>query len=296
MTTLEIEAFFEIMKSGSISAAAKNLYVTQPALSRRLRTLEEELGYELFERKKGLRQIQLTKKGEAFIPIAKKWIAVFKEAKKVNEIDNRKLLNIGSIGSVSSYILPHVFKNFFIQNTQTRICFHNYHSFESYKYIDEGLIDIAFISDDIFYKNVETIPAFQEPMVLITNIKSHYPEKVSPQMLDPLKEIRLPWNPEYDTWHDYWFQSTSEYSVSLDQMNLLEYFLSLDNLWAIVPASVAYRISHLDYVKVYELENAPPQRIIYYLVKSNHHSQVIKDFLNILDKELTLIPQVISYL
>lgn len=52
MTELEIEAFLAIVKSGSISAAAQELYVTQPALSRRIGALEQELGYCLMNRKK----------------------------------------------------------------------------------------------------------------------------------------------------------------------------------------------------------------------------------------------------
>ena len=63
MTHLEIEAFFEILKAGSISCAAQNLYVTQPALSRRIKVLEAELGYPLFERNRGKRNIVLTKQG-----------------------------------------------------------------------------------------------------------------------------------------------------------------------------------------------------------------------------------------
>ena len=44
MTELEIEAFLAIVRTGSISAAAQKLYVTQPALSRRIHALEQELG------------------------------------------------------------------------------------------------------------------------------------------------------------------------------------------------------------------------------------------------------------
>ena len=44
MTEREIEAFLTIVRTGSISAAAEVLYVTQPALSRRIRALEQELG------------------------------------------------------------------------------------------------------------------------------------------------------------------------------------------------------------------------------------------------------------
>ena len=55
MTFLEIEAFLKITETGSFSAAAEALYVTQPALWRRIRAMEEELGYPLFVRGKGLR-------------------------------------------------------------------------------------------------------------------------------------------------------------------------------------------------------------------------------------------------
>ena len=65
MTFLEIEAFLNIVQHGSFSAAAEKLYVTQPALGRRIRALEEELGYTLFVRNKGVRHVELTKQGQA---------------------------------------------------------------------------------------------------------------------------------------------------------------------------------------------------------------------------------------
>lgn len=67
MTNLEIEAFLAVVRLGSITAAAQAIFITQPALSRRLQTLEEELGYPLFRRGKGQRNIQLTEEGKAFV-------------------------------------------------------------------------------------------------------------------------------------------------------------------------------------------------------------------------------------
>lgn len=112
MTHLEIEAFFEILKAGSISCAAQNLYVTQPALSRRIKVLEAELGYPLFERNRGKRNIVLTKQGEAFIAVARKWLGVWQEAQEIKRINSPRILNLSSVGSVSSYILPDVFEQF----------------------------------------------------------------------------------------------------------------------------------------------------------------------------------------
>lgn len=46
----QVEAFRAIMVTGSVSAAAEHMHVTQPAVSRLLRDLEAELGFALFER------------------------------------------------------------------------------------------------------------------------------------------------------------------------------------------------------------------------------------------------------
>lgn len=295
MTHLEIEAFFEILKAGSISCAAQNLYVTQPALSRRIKTLEAELGYPLFERNKGRRNITLTKQGEAFIAVAHKWLGVWQEAQEIKRINSSGILNLSSVGSVSSYILPDIFEQFSQQNPQVSLCFHNYHSYEAYQYIDNGLIDIAFISDDMFYRNVETIPAFLEPMVLVANNSCNYPDSVTPVMLKTNQEIRLPWNPEYDAWHDYWFHSRPEFKVSLDQMDLLEHALLWNDTWAVVPASVADKVVS-SHVSLHCLSPAPPDRIIYYLKRSGRQTETAALFLNLLHKKLETIPQVISYL
>lgn len=45
-----VEAFREVMRSGSISAAAENLEISQPAVSRLIRDLEAEIGFALFTR------------------------------------------------------------------------------------------------------------------------------------------------------------------------------------------------------------------------------------------------------
>ena len=87
MTSSEIKAFFEIIKSGSISAAADNLFVTQPALTRRIQTLESELGYSLFQRNKGQKSIQLTEKGKAFISIAHQMEDLWQEALDIKEME-----------------------------------------------------------------------------------------------------------------------------------------------------------------------------------------------------------------
>ena len=54
MTDQQIQCFLAVVRTGSISGAAQTLYVTQPAASRCVRTLEEELGYPLFRDRKSV--------------------------------------------------------------------------------------------------------------------------------------------------------------------------------------------------------------------------------------------------
>ena len=63
MNFLSLEYFLTIVKSGSISAAAKELYVSQQTLSEHLIKLERELEVSLIKR---TRPVQLTPEGKIF--------------------------------------------------------------------------------------------------------------------------------------------------------------------------------------------------------------------------------------
>lgn len=152
----------------------------------------------------------------------------------------KKPFLLASIGSVSTYLLPSILQTFLKQNDYIKLCFHIYHSFEVYKYVEEKQIDLAIVSHQMYYKNIQTLPLFCEEMVLVS--KKQYTNPVHPSELDVSHEIRIHWSPEYDIWHDYWFQSSTDYAVNLDEMSLLEYFLSLENTWAIVPISIAKKL------------------------------------------------------
>jgi DNA-binding transcriptional LysR family regulator len=55
MTIVQLQQLLEIYKTGSVTQAAKNLFITQPSLSLTLKSLEEEIGYPIFLRtRKGL--------------------------------------------------------------------------------------------------------------------------------------------------------------------------------------------------------------------------------------------------
>lgn len=296
MTQQEIEVFLAVVKMGSVSAAAQALYITQPAVSRHIRALEQELGCSLLERGRGRRQVELTPQGRDFIEVAKKWTLLWQETQEITRRDRQHLLNVSSVGSVSSYLLPEVLHRFLDQEPNRALAFHNYHSQESYTYVDEGLVDLAIISDDMYHPHVETIPAFREPMVLLTRSGSTLPDRVHPSQLDPARELRCPWNPEYDLWHTFWFSSSVSAQAQLDQMSMLESFFRWTDSWAITPLSVASAIQDRCAVSIHRMEDGPPDRIIYYLLGQRRKPELTAAFLKCMDEELRQYPEIESFL
>lgn len=284
MTELEIEAFLTIVRTGSISSAAQALYVTQPALSRRIHALEQELGYGLMVRRKGVRNIELTREGKAFISLAEKWKTVWSESRELGNMERSRTFHIASVGSVSTYLLPRVLERFMEQNRDCPLHFHHCHSLESYGYVENGEMDLALVSDDMFSREVLTMPAFRGRMVLLSS--QEFAEDPGPLDLDPEKEIRLLWNPEYDMWHDYWYGPGVRPRVILDQMPLMEYFLKEKDCWVIAPEYIACLLNAKGQFRLYGMKDGPPDTVIHYLVKKGMRAPYADAFLEVMRQEL----------
>ncbi len=297
MTELEIDAFLNIVKYNSITKAAEILYISQPALSRRIKTLENELQYKLFTRKKGVRNIELTPQGEAFILIAEKWKELWLETKNISPIPKNTMFHIGAIDSINTYILPKVYKSFIEQNNHIHLVMHNLHSQDLYTNVENKIVNLGFISDDRYNKNIKTIPIFSEKMCFISNKKNNYPKTVHPSNLNCKLEIKLPWNPEFDKWHNYWFGTTSKFLIIADKISILDDFLQIKNSWAIVPLSIGnWLVENNSDLKISQIEDPPPERIYYYIQHINYKSEYVDKFLNILQKHLETIPGIVVLL
>jgi DNA-binding transcriptional LysR family regulator len=73
-TFRQVQVFLEVCSDGNFSGAAGRLDVSQPAISNVIRSLESQLGVELFERRRGASCV-LTREGMAFRDCAQQFVA-----------------------------------------------------------------------------------------------------------------------------------------------------------------------------------------------------------------------------
>jgi DNA-binding transcriptional LysR family regulator len=105
----QLRAFLAIVRCGSLGLAAESLHITQPALSRVVRRLEDQLGVPLFERR--TTGMELTPFGQALLPHAT--VLSEEAAVAIEQINSLRglghgTLRVGAIGSVAVAVLPAV--------------------------------------------------------------------------------------------------------------------------------------------------------------------------------------------
>lgn len=109
------------------------------------------------------------------------------------------------------------------------------------------------------------MPSFREKFCLVTYSQENRGEVTPkhPTELDPHKEIFHTYSMEYQQWHDYWWGTSPKASVTVNEANLLEYFLSQEGEWAILPLSVAKVLQARHPLQISPIQDPPPDRTCY---------------------------------
>lgn len=113
----QLEQLVTIAQAGTISKAAEILLISQPALTRSIQRLEEELGVQLFNRKKN--KVTLNDNGQLAVQYAKKILNEANQmAKHIQDYDKSKhTISIGSLAPAPIWALTTIFKKIYPEMT-----------------------------------------------------------------------------------------------------------------------------------------------------------------------------------
>ncbi|MBW9212877.1 MULTISPECIES: LysR family transcriptional regulator [Terrabacteria group] len=177
MEIKQLEYFRSVVESGTISAAARKLNLSQPPLSFQMKKLEEELGLLLFER--GRKEIHLTEAGRLLYQksgdLLRRLEALEFEVKATGQ---HPILRIGATPTTISLLIP-MLKKFQKEHPHIHYELWDENSYRLNSLLKEEMIDVALLRSPVFLETLESRLVQKENMVAVFHKQSYLLEKAS---------------------------------------------------------------------------------------------------------------------
>jgi len=156
-----LQAFIAVAESGSFSRAGERIFLTQPAISKRIAALEQDIGARLFDRVG--RKIHLTPAGEALLLRTRAVLSELEDIKR--DITNLSGTIAGELSVATSHHiglhrLPGPLKRFHETYTQVRLNLHFMDSEKACTAVAKGDLELA----------VVTLPPSADPPLRVEKI------------------------------------------------------------------------------------------------------------------------------
>lgn len=288
MNIQNIQTFLCVANHQSLSVAASMLFISQPTVSSRLQQLEEELGTTLIVRKKGVRTVELTPQGVAFIPLAERWMALDAETERFARQQYLLPLTIACPDSLNNYLFPPLYKRLRAPELNLALRIRTQQSPEIFKLVENREAEVGFAFYLSRSNNVRCTPILSEPMVLLCGKNGEWPDgPISPRDLDPRYELYLPWSQDIQIWHDSWWSPSVQPYVQVDNLSLLTIYMEDPKTWAFCPVSAAKAfLREGQPVSIHPLTEGPPNRVCYLLTERAPHSAAAAKAVSVFQEEL----------
>ena len=197
-TNLELyKVFYYVAKNKSITGAANELMVSQPAVSKSIKVLERDLDTILFNREKG--GVSLTNAGELLFNKIKKSMDLIVSAEEdITSLNNMEsgTINIGAGNTIMQrYLMPYI-RKFHELYPNINVIVHTVVTPELIKRAQVGLVDIVFthLPNDI-PSNFTITKIKKLHDILVVNGDSEYKDKtITKKDLSTLPLVLLPFN------------------------------------------------------------------------------------------------------
>ncbi len=169
-----LTAFIAVAELKSFSMAADQLYLTQPAISKRIKGLEEQLSSPLFDRHN--RSLSLTNTGHSLLPKAREIVQLVSDTqlsmKNLNhQVEGR--LKLGTSHHIGLHRLPPYLKSFVSQFPQAELNLSFMNSESAYQAIAQRQVELALTTletttlDNQLPEGIISEPLWQDSMIFV---------------------------------------------------------------------------------------------------------------------------------
>ena len=175
--------FLKIAELENITQASRELNVAQPHLTRQIKTLEEELGVELFIRDK--KRLHITEEGKFLKQQAEQiFKLVNKTEQQIQEMQSEieGTLFIGAIESVAVSLLPQLISEFKEKYPDVKYEIWSANSKDVAERIEKGVSDLAIVREPFDQDKFEHIRLYKEKWAVFFSRNNIFSQKSSSQI------------------------------------------------------------------------------------------------------------------
>jgi DNA-binding transcriptional LysR family regulator len=164
-----LKTFLTVSKFDSISQASRELFLTQSSVTNRIKELERELGFPLFERVG--RNIRLTSEGKAYIPYAQHGLSIMDEAAQQMDkhSQSKGIVTLSSMSNICTYVLPGWLAKFRKRYPDILIKIKTEHSRPIVDQVLRASIDIGLVRGPIHHNGLYSHPLYYEKIVPVAS-------------------------------------------------------------------------------------------------------------------------------
>lgn len=166
----QLEIFYTVAQRRSITEAAAQVRLTQPAVSLQVRALEKELGLPLFDR--GASKLRLTQAGEVLYRCAIAVLHTKDEALRsiaeLGAVSKGKLI-LGANTTGGMYLLPEIVRAFKARHPEIEIMFHVDATERLYESALQNVLDMALVGGPTQDKRFGVDPICEDNIVMIVS-------------------------------------------------------------------------------------------------------------------------------
>jgi len=164
-----LQAFVSVIDNGSFSAAAQNLHLTQPAVSKRLAALEQQLGAALLDRSH--RNLRLTEAGQHLLPYARRVLDELHNARQaIRRLDTDVAGSLSVIAShhIGLHHLPLWLQAFKRRYPGVELSLQFMESERALSHLHQLEAELAFVTlNDAMDNAFEILCRWEDPMVFV---------------------------------------------------------------------------------------------------------------------------------
>lgn len=201
MELRQLRYFVAVAETGNISRAAQKIFLTQPALSRQIKALEEEIGQCLLERQ--AHSVRLTPAGEIMLREAREMLQHAEQViERVRASSAGGRLRIGYAPSLASGMLSPAVASFTQVHPGTRVELFDLSTGEMLSGLEAGKLDVVVtVAHDNATRGLTWVPLLRSPWRLA--VSHQHPlarqSRVKPEAVarEPLLVLRQRDYPEY---------------------------------------------------------------------------------------------------